>query len=240
MTLADTPLFAPPAPPSAAEMVRAARTAPDGRAVFHGVTWEAYQSTLQAVGDGWPRLTYDDGELELRMPHRDHEKLKWSAGRFVEVYMDVAGIAYDAVGSMTLQQESRRGGLEADESYYIQSLPLVEDKEELDLAVDPPPDLAIEIDLSPPAVKKASIYARLGVPEIWRWRNGRLTVHALAPDPAGGLTYALRDRSIALPDFPLALLAAELARKPRTKNAQAVESFRAWCRTQAATEPAES
>ena len=112
-----------------------------------------HEAVLAAVGDGWPRLTYDEGLLELRMPSQRHESTKWTAGRFVEAYMDAADIDYEAVGSMTLRQESIAGGLEPDESYYIQSFALVTGKE-IGLAVDPPPDLAVEIDLSPPALAK--------------------------------------------------------------------------------------
>ena len=90
------------------------------------------------------------------------------------------------------------------------------------LEIDPPPDLAIEIDLSPPDVEKASIYARLGVPEIWRWRGGRLNVLALQ---AGG-GYAEIQRSVALPDFPLDELAAALGEYPQADSARAVEAFR--------------
>jgi len=93
---------------------------------------------------------------------------------------------------------------------------------EIDLEVDPPPDLAVEIDLCRPDVEKAGIYARLGVPEIWRWRGGRIIVFALQ---AGG-SYAEIERSIALPDFPLEELAAALGGCPQADSLRAVEAFR--------------
>lgn len=67
--------------------------------------------------------------------------------------------------------------------------------------------MAVEIDLSAPDVEKASVHARLGVSEIWRWRDGRLTVLARQPDG----TYADRPTSVALPGFPLRELADALA-----------------------------
>jgi Uma2 family endonuclease len=90
------------------------------------------------------------------------------------------------------------------------------------LAVDPPPDLAIEIDLSAPDVEKASVYARLGVPEIWCWRDGRLAV--LVRQPGG--EYAENSRSVALPDFPLSQLGAALAGYPQVEPARVVAEFR--------------
>jgi Uma2 family endonuclease len=91
-----------------------------------------------------------------------------------------------------------------------------------DLAVDPPPDLAIEIDISAPEFEKASVYARLGVPEIWRWRHGRLAV--LERQSLGG--YTERQTSVALPDFPLNELAAALAAYPEIDSARSVALFR--------------
>jgi Uma2 family endonuclease len=176
------------------------------RMTLHGVPWPLYEQLLALVGEGLPRLTYDRGTLEMQMLSETHEAMRWIAGRFIEVFADESGIIYKALGSTTWHRQEIEGGLEADESYYIQSYPRVRDHR-IDLAVDPPPDLAIEIDLSPPDVEKASIYARLGVPEIWRWRRGRLVVLVLRSDG----TYIEAQRSVALPDFPLDELAAALA-----------------------------
>jgi len=38
----------------------------------------------------------------------------------------------------------------------------------MDLAVDPPPDLVIEIDIPSPSFSKLPIYADMGVPDVWR------------------------------------------------------------------------
>ena len=237
MTLAEDAIHTAPPMPTPAEMIDAALAAPDGRAVFYGVPWSCYESLLEAVGNGLPRLNYDDGDLELVMPDEEHDSCEWVASRFVEAYMDEFGIDYRPMGHTTLRDQPRRGGLEPDGAYYVQNVGKPSGGE-LNLAVDPPPDLAIEIDISPPTVRKSSIYARLGVPEIWRWRRGRLTVLEREPTPAGGFTYAPRERSIAFPDFPLAILTAELGRSPNPDRAKAARAFREWCRTQfAATLP---
>jgi Uma2 family endonuclease len=191
------------------------------RLTLRGVPWSLYERLLALVGDGLPRMTYDRGALELEMPSRTHEALKWIAGRFIEAYAEESGIDYEATGSTTWRRQTIEGGLEADESYYIQNYGRVRGRE-VDLAVDPPPDLAVEIDLSPPDVEKASVYARLGVPEIWRWRDGRLTV--LARQPGGD--YAERQQSLALPDFPLDELAAALGHYPQGDPAHTVAAFR--------------
>jgi len=176
---------------------------------------------LATVGDGLPRMTYDRGTLEIEMPSTRHEALKWIVGRFIETYAEESGIDYEPTGSTTWHREAIEAGLEADESYYIQNRERVRGRE-VDLAIDPPPDLAVEIDLTKPDVEKESVYARLGVPEIWRWRDGRLVV--LVRQPGG--EYAESPRGAAMPDFPLNELGEALAAYPQVVPARAVAEFR--------------
>ena len=191
------------------------------RITLHGVPWSLYDQLLAVVGDGQPRMTYDRGALEMEMPSEGHEALKWLAGHFIEAYAEETGVDYKVVGSTTWRQQAVEGGLEADESYYFQHYARVGERE-VDLAINPPPDLAVEIDLSRPDVEKASVYARLGVPEIWRWRDGRLIVLALQ----GGGGYAQVQRSIALPDFPLDELSAAMSSYPNVEKQRLVAAFR--------------
>lgn len=193
----------------------------ESRVTLRRVPWELYEQLLAVVGDGFPRMTYDRGSLELEMPSKAHEMLNFIAGRFIEAYSEESGIDYEPTGSTTWRQKAIEGGLEADESYYFQNCLRVRGIE-IELGVHPPPDLAVEIDLSPPSVDKESIYARLGVPEIWRWRRGRLAVLARQPDGS----YLAQEKSIALPAFPLSQLAAALEQYPSVTPAQAVAAFR--------------
>ena len=200
------------------------------RLTLTGVPWRLYDELLTVVGDGLPRLTYDRGTLELEVPSQAHEQLKWIAGRCVEAWADSRDLDYAALGSTTWRREADLAGLEADESYYFQNFPLIRGRE-IDLAVDPPPDLAIEIDLTPPGVEKESVYARLGVPEIWRWRAGRLAVLVRR----GEGDYQEHGASIALTDFPLDRLATALGSYIEVEQVEAVRRFRRWCRESAAT-----
>jgi Uma2 family endonuclease len=174
------------------------------RLTLRGVPWSLYKQLLEVVGDGFPRMTYDRGMLEMEMLSKRHESLKWIAGRFIEAYAEEMSIDFAPTGSTTWHREEIEGGLEADESYYIQNYARVRGRE-VDLEVDPPPDVAIEIDLTPPDVEKISVYARLGVSEIWRWRDDRLIV--LVRQAAA---YSEQSQSLALPSFPLEELAAAL------------------------------
>jgi len=115
------------------------------RVTIRGVPWSVYEQLLAIAGDGPPRMTYDCGALEMEMPSKRHEALKWIAGRFIEAYAEESGIEFEPTGSTTWHRESIEAGVEADESYYIQNLARVRGRE-VDLSIDPPPDLALEID----------------------------------------------------------------------------------------------
>jgi Uma2 family endonuclease len=82
-------------------------------------------------------------------------------------------------GSVTLRRRRRQRGLEPDRCYWIANEAAVRGKSRLDLRVDPPPDLAIEVDVTSSSLDRMSIYAALGVPEVWRVDNGTLTFQEL-------------------------------------------------------------
>ena len=220
MTLIEPPRVT--ARERAVAAVRAVRS--HGRLVVDDADWPLYEAVLAEVGEGEVRVTFDDGLMELEVPSPRHEELSRAANRWVEVFLEEHGVEYRNVGSMTQRRPDLAGGLEADESYYIQGLAAVGTRA-IDLSRDPPPDLAVEIDLSPPAVEKQSIYGRLGVPEIWRWRDDRLAIHRRQED--GG--YVEVDASLVLPDFPAARLGEELARTPHDETLLATRAFRQWC-----------
>ena len=92
-----------------------------------------------------------------------------------ELEIDISG-----VGSTTLQLEVEDRGLEPDECYYIQNESRVRNEEDLDLTRDPPPDLAIEVDITRSSLDRAGIYASLRIPEIWRYDGKTLRIYRLA------------------------------------------------------------
>ena len=204
------------------------RVSPDaesvvGRVELDGVDWDFYQRLLDVTRDGGLRITYDRGRLEIEMPSKLHERLKTIAGDFISVYCAHHRIVAEPAGSATLKRQDRDGGCEADESYYFAQARRMAAVDNLDLeAGDPPPELAVEIDLSPPRVHKQSVYARLGVPEIWRWRDGRLSVLLRG---ANG-RHVASNRSRCLPGFPLDRLAAALSDPSRPPVTELAEAFR--------------
>jgi Uma2 family endonuclease len=169
------------------------------RVVLRGVsfaTYRALRSELDRAGDR-SRLTFDRGTLEIMVLSYEHEQGGYLLGRLIEAV--AAGLRVPIVGakSTTFSREGLARGIEADESYYIANEPRVRFHKAIDLAVDPPPDLAIEVDVSRSSVDKMAIYAALGVPEFWRFEDGALFMFRLGPEA----TYQAVEASVNLPSL---------------------------------------
>jgi Uma2 family endonuclease len=163
------------------------------RIVIDNVSWAAYDALVRGTDRAGTRFTYDRGVLEIMSPSREHERVKRLLGRMVEMLTFERKIAISSSGSTTLRDVLKQRGLEPDECYYILHEPEMRGRDEYDPAIDPPPDLAIEVDLSQSSVDKHSIYADLGVPEIWTFTDDRLKFFQLESDGA----YRPIERSLA-------------------------------------------
>src|SRR5581483_1300369 len=150
-------------------------------AVLDDIDWPTYTRLLRAFEKAKRRicLTYDRGTLEMMTPLWEHERPGRLLGRFVDVLVEDLGLPYLLGGSVTLRRRDRRRGLEPDNCYWIASAARLQGKTRLDLRVDPPPDLAIEMDVTHSSLDRLSIYAALRVPEVWRLDDQRLAFHLL-------------------------------------------------------------
>jgi Uma2 family endonuclease len=165
----------------------------DQRIVLNGVSWEAFEQFLTLRGDARPLVTYLEGNLELMSPSRDHEIIK---GRFKEVitaYLDHLGITYEGVGSWLLKEAPKEAGLEPDECFILHDV----SKQR--------PDLAIEVVWTSGGIDKLEIYRRLGIREVWFWKNDEVSVYELIE-----LGYELRATSALVPGFDFGLVAKML------------------------------
>jgi Uma2 family endonuclease len=142
---------------------------PEQRILLDNITWETYESLLQAHCDrSVPRFTYDRGQLEIMSPSIEHEERKDTVTLLVNTLAEEMGINTRSFGSATFRRADLQRGFEPDGCFYVQSVTRIQGRTELDLTVDPPPDLVIEIDLTSPSLPKFPIFAQLGVPEVWR------------------------------------------------------------------------
>src|SRR4029077_7401077 len=131
------------------------------------------------LGDRPTRLTFDGENLELMSPSPIHEWYASQMGRLLEALAFELGMPFRSGGSTTFKRRAIERGLEPDKCFWILSEPAVRGKMELDLLLDHPPDLAIEIDVSRSSLDRLSIYARLRIPEVWTFNGESLRILVL-------------------------------------------------------------
>ena len=202
---------------------------PEQRIVIRDVGWDGYEALLKIIGDGYPRLAFDGKDVELTSPSLDHDRFKRKLGRLVETLTLEFDIPCEALGSTTWRLKLKEKGLEPDECYYIANSPTAIGRQ-IDLNVDPPPDLAIEIEISRSILDRLEIYASLGFPEIWRFDGETLRVETLQPDR----TYETVDFSPALPFLPLEEVVNWLERGENIGQTPWLRAFRKWVQTEIA------
>jgi Uma2 family endonuclease len=192
----------------------------DQRVYFHQASWEDYDRLVALRGEcATPRLTYLDGELEIMTPSTYHEGVKTKWARLVEAWSEEAGVDLEGIGSWTIKDKLKKLGLEPDECYFVGG-------PKRGATV---PDIALEVIWTSGGLDKLEVYAGLGVPEVWVWKKGRITFHALRGD-----AYETMARSELLPQLDPVLIAALV--DDDSSQAEAVRALRAAMR--AAREPA--
>jgi len=196
------------------------------RFVLCDVDWEGYRSLLNILGDRPVRVTYDRGTLELMTPLPIHERYKSLFGRLIEMLTEELDLPMYSFGSTTFLREDLERGLEPDECFYLASAEKIQDQKSIDLQFDPPPDLAIEIDVTSSSTRRMSIYAALGVPELWRFDGEALTVFCLQGDGA----YRVAEQSTAFPFLPMDAVAAFIADYGIGTDTQWAKALRRWVR----------
>ncbi|MFN9834980.1 MAG: Uma2 family endonuclease [Pseudanabaena sp.] len=134
--------------------------------VLHEIDWQQFESILQDLGDKRrSRIAYLNGVLEIALPLPEREKIKVLIRDFVQVLMDKMEIDFEVFGSTTFKRVDKLAGLEPDDCFYIQNNVAMRGIRKLDMTIDPPPDLAIEVDVT--SKTKFDVYRVLGVPELW-------------------------------------------------------------------------
>ncbi len=154
---------------------------PEQKVILNNITWETYERLLaENQENSGTHFIYDNGRLEIMVLSSKHEKLNSTIALLVEVLAEELGIDIANFGSTTFQRQELERGFEPDSGFYIQNEERVSGKEELDLAIDPAPDLIIEVDITSPSLNRFPIFAAFGVAEIWRYKNGQVIFYRLA------------------------------------------------------------
>ena len=198
----------------------------DERFVLRGVGWEVYEGIDQALADHPTRLTFDGKNLELMSPSPLHETYSYLFGRLIDTLTLELRLQIRGGRSIRFKRPDRKRGLEPDCCYWIQNEAAVRGKPEIDLATDPPPDLAIEIDVTHSSLDRLVIYAGLEIPEVWRFEGEHLSIYLLQPNGE----YAESDRSRSLPSVPVQKFIPFLQLDDRLDDTTRLIEFADWVR----------
>jgi Uma2 family endonuclease len=199
---------------------------PGQRVTLQDVDWSEFEAILEEIGEHRGlRIAYFEGLLELRMPLPEHEQAKGVIADLLKVLLDEMDQDWESLGSSTFKSKAMKAGIEPDDCFYIKNHALMIGKKRLDLTVDPPPELALEIDLT--SKTQVSAYEALRVPEIWRYDSGRLQIYILQPDG----NYRESESSLSFPNFPIIEGISQFVALSQTAGTRpALKAFRQWIR----------
>jgi Uma2 family endonuclease len=187
------------------------------------INWNEFEAILEELGDKRAsRIAYSDRVLEIRMPLPEHEVDKELIGDMVKILLEELDINNECFGSTTFKRQDMMKGIEPDQCFYIRNYAVMIGKRRLDLTIDPPPDLAIEVDVTSKTGLDA--YQGLSVPELWRVEEGKLRISVLQ-----GTQYVDSDVSPHFPNFPLRETISKLLERSQTEGrSQTLKAFRRW------------
>ncbi|MEG4171115.1 MULTISPECIES: Uma2 family endonuclease [unclassified Microcoleus] len=205
--------------------LRQLKIQPGQQLLVEDVNWQQFESILTELGERRAsRLSYSNGRLEIMVPLPEHEKAKEIIGDMVKILLETRQIAFESLGSTTLKNERMSQAVEPDTCFYIQNQAAVIGKNRLDMSVDPPPDLAIEIDLT--SRTQLDNYQILGVPELWRYARRGLQINVLQAEQ-----YIESDVSPTFPNIPIVELVNQYTQQSQVAGrTHAIQAFRNWVR----------
>jgi len=167
--------------------------------VLPGVSWEGYVAINNAVvNPRGLRMIYCDGRLTLLATSRKQDWYAERLAELVKVLAEQLGILWEDAGGATYRREEMNSGVEGDKTFYFgEHAELMKGSQDIDLAVQPPPDLAVEVEVTHPADHALAAWGRLGVPEVWRFDPIAETFGFWMRQHDG--TYARSDRGASFP-----------------------------------------
>ncbi len=153
---------------------------PEQRVVLNNVSWETYERLLEEHLDcSAPRFTYDRGGLEIMSPSAEHEWYNQLVSDLVKLLAREMRVDILSLGATTFRRATAKQGFEPDSCFYVTHIREVRGKARVDMAVDPPPDIVVEVAVTSPSVSKFPLCAAFGIPEIWTYDGSRLAIYQL-------------------------------------------------------------
>ncbi len=194
---------------------------------FHDVSWEEYEDLLERVGEASGlRISFNEGIMQVMTLSTEHESYGEFISHLISHLSFKLRINIAFFGSATIRKKRGKKGKEPDCCFYVQTAAQIGNRMKLDFEKDPPPDVAIEIDVHHESRDKFAIYAGLSVPEVWLYNGKQLTIHLLR-----GSRYVKATTSQALPMLTSAILTEFLTRRRQEGEYQALLAFDEWLET---------
>lgn len=205
------------------ELHASRRPAPGRSVLLHNVSWKTYKTICDTLEERHEYLTYDNGVLEIMVVSGEHERYKSLFPYIILVLAQFFGKKSACFGSFTHQRDDLEKGMEPDQCFYLASLSAVKGKKNVDLMRDPPPDLAVEINIKSSSLNRLGIYAALEVPEVWHSDGKILRVLTLFKG-----RYEVRDESPTFPGFAIQKLVRFLELGIAEHESVMMEALKKW------------
>ncbi len=199
---------------------------PGQQLIMTDVSWLMYEQLLEEFGEKrGSRINYSGGVLEIMVPLPEHEDDKVIIADLIKVLLEELNIEFRSLGSTTFKSATMKRGIEADDCFYIENEAAIRGKKRIDLTIDPPPDIALEIDLT--SRTRFDNYEVLGVGELWRFNGKQLEINVLR-----SRNYIQVDESPHFPGFPLiSVIPQYLERSKSEGRNKTMKAFRVWVKT---------
>ena len=144
------------------------------------MSWAEYEQLLAGRGDqSVPRLKYATGYLTLKMPTFEHGQLNAIIVDLMVAILNQQLRDYIHTTPVTLQIPEQ-AGIEPDHCFWLNNWAAVNGKSRINLATDPPPDIAIEVDVT--NFTNVADYQPFQVAEVWLIRGDSLAIFALTAE----------------------------------------------------------
>ena len=198
---------------------------PGQKVLLQNVSWQEFEAILEELGEKRAaRIAYEGETLEIMTPLPEHEVDKVLIGDLIKALLEELDIEFYSLGSTTFKNQLMQQGIEPDDCFYIEHEAAVRGKNKLDLTIDPPPDLALEIDVT--SRTHINIYEALQVPELWRFEKGQLQINILQQGK-----YIEAENSPNFPNLVLKKIIPEyLEQVKQSGRNQTMKAFRALIR----------
>lgn len=198
---------------------------PGQRVLLRNISWDEFEQIIDELGESRAsRLAYYKGVLEIMVPLAGHEDGKEIIGDLVKILLEELDIEFRSLGSTTFKRRDMASGVEPDACFYIQNEAVIRGKQKIDLNFDPPPDLAIEIDITSKSEIKKNSYQALGVGELWIYDGRSLTINILQNSQ-----YVESNTSQIFPNLPIIDVIPRYVQQSKVEGRNAaVKAFRVW------------